>query len=90
LQVGDHALFVDDFSPGMIDVQSRMFLNELLVFCQAAGQESVVVAHADDIVAGAITEADVPVVHHVDSTAVLLIAIIAYAAVGKERFDDGT
>jgi hypothetical protein len=60
-----------------------------LVFLQTAGQQAVVVPHANHIIACAIVEAYVPVVYYVDSTAILLVAVIADALVVEERFSNG-
>jgi len=74
----------------MIDIQAWMSLYEPAVFLQTAGQQTVVVAHADDVIAGSVAEADVPVVYHVDGTAVLLVTVVADAAVVEVGLDDGS
>ena len=89
MQVNNLSFFVDDFSPRVIDVQSRVVKNEFLVFNQATGKQTVIVAHTDDIVASAIAEADVPIIHDVDSSAVFFVTIEADATVSKKRLYDG-
>ena len=73
----------------MVDVQVRILCYQLEIFFQTAWEQAVVVAHADDVVARAVAETDVPVVDHVHHSAVTLVAEVADAAVGQEGFDDG-
>lgn len=72
----------------MIDVQPGMPVDDLKELFHTAGQQPVVITYADDVVASAIVEADVPVVHHMGSTAVLRVSIIMYSCIAQVGFDD--
>jgi hypothetical protein len=74
----------------MIDVQPGMPVDDLKELFHTAGQQPVVITYADDVVASAIIEADVPVVHHMGSTAVLRVSIIMNAGVTEIRLNDAS
>ena len=74
----------------MIDVQPGMPVDDLKELFHTAGQQPVVITYADDVVASAIVEADVPVVHHIGSTAVLRISIIMNACVIEIGLNDAS
>ena len=53
---------------------------------QTAGQQTVVIAYADDIVARAVREAYIPVVYYISGSAVFFVAVIADAVVCEIGF----
>ena len=72
----------------MIDIQLRIHVNGFTEFRQTAGQQAVVITHADNVVACAVAEADVPVVHHVHSPTILLVAVVFHSTVRKVWLHD--